>query len=99
MIRSNSRDFRPRGRLVTMMLGASAARRLFGQGPAASQRMNDGVFENENVRAVRFRFQPHTVRPMHQVGPSLMVYLTDSAVRFTNADGQTWEEKVRAGEV
>jgi hypothetical protein len=36
---------------------------------------------------------------MHDVPPSLMIYLTDSSARFSSADGRIWEENVKAGEV
>ena len=43
--------------------------------------------------------RPGEIVPMHYVAPSLMVFLSDSATRFTNPDGKTWDESVKAGEV
>ena len=56
-------------------------------------------FENEHLRVVHFRFEPGARVPRHYVAPSLMVYVTDSAARFTNPAGKSWEEKAQAGEV
>jgi len=75
-------------RLLAAGLGAPAALPLW----AAS-------FENEHLGVVHFRFEPGVMVPTHYVPPSLMVYVTDSAARFTNRAGKSWEEKAQAGEV
>src|SRR5215471_14479356 len=100
MIGSNSRhDKRPgRRRMIEAMLGGVAARGLFGQA-TRGQWTNRRVFENDQLHATHFRFRPQTVIAMHEVTPSLMVYLTDSSARFTSPGGQTWVENVKAGEV
>src|SRR5215469_4754578 len=87
-----------RRRMIEAMLGGVAARGLFGQA-AKGQGTIRRVFENDQLRATHFRFPPQTVTAMHEVTPSLMVYLTDSSARFTSPGGQTRVDNVKAGEV
>ena len=100
MIRATSRvSHRPaRRRLIEALLGTLAARRLLGQA-STNARSSPDSFENDHLRAVHFRFRPGTRTRMHDVPPSLMIYLTDSSARFSAADGRTWDENVKAGEV
>lgn len=84
--------------MIEAMLGGVAARGLFGQA-ARGQGTIRRVFENDQLQATHFRFPPKTVTAMHEVTPSLMVYLTDSSARFTSPGGQTRVENVKAGEV
>lgn len=97
---SSSRGLRRSGRrrAIAAMLGAVAAPRLFGQA-APSQGTNRRVFENDQLWATHFRFPPKAVIAMHEVTPSLMIYLTDSSARFSSRTGRSWEENVKAGEV
>lgn len=101
MISATSRDSQISGRrrLIPALFGALAARSLFGQSGAESQGSRNKSFENDHIRAVHFRFRPRTRIGMHEVPPSLMIYLTDSSARFSAAAGRSWDENVKAGEV
>src|SRR5690242_10509774 len=98
MIRTTSRvsHIPGRRRLIETLLVALAARSLRGQAARSSQ---EDSFENDHLRAVHFRFRPRTRIRMHDVPPSLMIYLTDSSARFSAAGGRTWDEDAKAGEV
>ena len=46
-------------------------------------------FENESVLVVRIRMEPHEKTPMHDiVSPRVVVWLTDTSLRDTSADGR-----------
>jgi len=101
MIRATSRvfDIPGRRRMIETLLGGLTARSLFGQASTNGRSPQEASFENDHVRAVHFRFRPRTRTAMHDVPPSLMIYLTDSSARFSSASGRTWEENVKAGGV
>ena len=101
MIRSTSRvsDIPGRRRMIETLLGGLTARSLFGQASTNGRSSQEAFFENEHVRAVHFRFRPRTRITLHDVPPSLMIYLTDSSARFSAAGGRTWDESVKAGGV
>jgi len=85
--------------LIETLLGALAAHSLLGQASTGEQSSQQDSFENEHVRAVHFRFRPRTRITLHDVPPSLMIYLTDSSARFSSTGGRTWDENVKAGGV
>jgi hypothetical protein len=85
--------------LLYSLVGSVIAPRLFGFQTGEDDSKNASKFENERIRAKRIRKQPGEHVPMHYVSPSLMVFLSDSASRFTDSVGKTWEETAKAGEI
>jgi quercetin dioxygenase-like cupin family protein len=79
--------------------------------PAASpQRASDSVrpgpanvkveFENESVLVVRIRMEPHEKTPMHDiVDARVVVWLTDTSLRDTSADGRINEIRRSPGAI
>jgi quercetin dioxygenase-like cupin family protein len=57
------------------------------------------VFENSQVRVIRFRIGPRRSAPMHEHALNhVVVYLTDQNVRETLSDGKTEVGQHRAGD-
>ncbi len=56
-------------------------------------------FENKRVRVLRVRYGPREKSVMHSHPPSVAVFLTAHAVRFTYPDGRAEEVRVNAGGV
>jgi quercetin dioxygenase-like cupin family protein len=57
-------------------------------------------FENAQVRVFRVHFGPHESTPMHEHQlQRVMVYLTDSTVRVTSADGKVEVTQHKAGDI
>lgn len=57
-------------------------------------------FENDQVRVVRAKFDPGYKTPMHQHDLSrVVVFLTETNLKITAADGTTSETKAAAGDV
>jgi beta-alanine degradation protein BauB len=53
--------------------------------------------ENDSIVVLRIRLDPHEKTPMHEVSPRVVVWLTDSHLRDTFADGKTIELRRSAG--
>ena len=85
--------------LFQSLVGSMVAPRLFGYQNAQGEPQHGAAFENARIRAHRIRKRPGEQVPMHYVPPSLMVFLSDSASRFTDPDGKTWEDIAKAGEI
>jgi len=60
---------------------------------------NKVEFENEQVRVIRYRFDPGEKSPMHGHPDNVQVFLTDSKAAVTTPDGKTAEAIGKAGEV
>jgi quercetin dioxygenase-like cupin family protein len=56
------------------------------------------IFENDQVRVFRVTYPPHEKIAMHSHPNSVVVCLTDIALRFTLPDGKTIEHTARAGQ-
>ena len=57
-------------------------------------------FENDQVRVFRAHYGPHESTPMHEHQlHRIMVYLTDSNARITNADGTVQISTHKAGDI
>ncbi len=56
-------------------------------------------FENERVRVLRVRHDPHDLAPLHTHPAGVVVWLTDAHERLTSADGKTQESHANAGQV
>jgi quercetin dioxygenase-like cupin family protein len=57
-------------------------------------------FENESIVVVRIRMAPHEKTPMHDITSArLVVWLTDTRLRDTHADGSTDDIRRRAGDI
>ena len=57
-------------------------------------------FENESIVVVRIRMAPHEKTPMHDITSArLVVWLTDTHLRDTHADGSTDDIRRRAGDI
>jgi quercetin dioxygenase-like cupin family protein len=56
-------------------------------------------FENEKVRVLRIKYGPNEKSNMHGHPPSVAVFLTDAAGRFTYPDGRTEDINAKAGQV
>jgi hypothetical protein len=57
-------------------------------------------FENDSVLVLRIRMEPHEKTPMHDiVGARVVVWLSDTHLRDTSADGRTNEIHRSAGAV
>jgi quercetin dioxygenase-like cupin family protein len=57
-------------------------------------------FENDQVRVVRAKFDPGYKTPMHEhVLPRVVVFLTETQLKVTAADGKVTEPKAAAGDV
>jgi len=85
--------------LFHWLVGSVIAPRLYGFQNTEGEPKGARVFENERIRARRISKRPGERVPMHYVPPSLMVFLSDSASRFTDPDGKTWDEIAKAGEI
>ncbi|HKA74826.1 MAG TPA: hypothetical protein VKE26_23685 [Xanthobacteraceae bacterium] len=57
------------------------------------------VFENDAIRVLRIRMEPHEKTPMHEITARLVVWLTDAHLRDTAPDGSSHEIHRRAGAV
>lgn len=57
-------------------------------------------FENDQVRVLRAKIEPHGVTPMHEHSLNrVTVFLTDQELRVTNQDGKVEVVKHKAGDV
>jgi hypothetical protein len=57
-------------------------------------------FENDSVLVLRIRMEPHEKTPMHDiVGARVVVWLSNTHLRDTSADGRTAEIRRSAGAV
>jgi hypothetical protein len=57
-------------------------------------------FENESIVVVRIRMAPGEKTPMHDITSArLVVWLTDTHLRDTHADGRTDDIRRRAGDI
>jgi quercetin dioxygenase-like cupin family protein len=57
-------------------------------------------FENESIVVVRIRMAPGEKTPMHDITSArLVVWLTDTHLRDTHADGSTDDIRRRAGDI
>lgn len=56
------------------------------------------VTENDQVRVVKVHYGVHEKSVMHSHPNSVAVFLTDSKVKMTLADGKTQDMTVKAGE-
>lgn len=56
------------------------------------------LFENDQVRALRIRFDPGERSQMHSHPASTLVFLTDGQVRFHLPDGNHFDESLQAGQ-
>ncbi len=56
-------------------------------------------FENEQIRVVRYNFQPGQTTAMHGHPDNVQVALTDTKATSTTADGKTTAADIKAGEV
>jgi len=85
-------------RFITILLSI-AQFGLSQQGPAPGTRKSGSVkFENDNLRIVSFKMNPHESVGRHNVHPQATVFLTDSSARWTSADGSTREYHAKAGQ-
>ena len=55
-------------------------------------------FENDQVRVLRVRYNPHEKSVMHDHPAAVGVHLTDMRARFTFPDGSTEDVVGKAGE-
>ncbi len=55
-------------------------------------------FENDRVRVLHINVGPHEKTPMHAHPASVLVWLTDSHVKFTFPDGKTEDAHGKAGQ-
>lgn len=55
-------------------------------------------FENEQVRVVRYHYEPGEKSPMHGHPDNVQIMLTDAMANFTTADGKTAPGSGKAGE-
>ena len=56
------------------------------------------VFENDQVRVLRWNVGPHEKIPMHEHPAMVSVFLTGGHTRFTLPDGKTRDANVKAGD-
>src|SRR2546425_3317492 len=56
-------------------------------------------FENDQVRVLRITYGPHEKSVMHSHPPSVAVFLTDAATKFTLPGGKTLTSDLKAGMV
>jgi quercetin dioxygenase-like cupin family protein len=54
--------------------------------------------ENEQVRVLRIRYEPHSKSVMHGHPASVAIVLTDGKCRFTYPDGKTEDHDIKAGQ-
>src|ERR1041385_24047 len=85
--------------LFHALVGSVIAPRMFGFQNIEGEPRDVRMFENGRIRAWRIRKRPGERVPMHYVPPSLMVFLSDSASRFTDPEGKTWDEIAKAGAI
>jgi len=87
-------------RVLWMTVLGFVAATAAAQDPVAVSSKNVKLeLENQWVRTLRFKEGPHDKLPVHQVGDSVIVYLTDAHEKFTNSDGRAQETNHKAGEV
>ncbi|HYL16509.1 MAG TPA: hypothetical protein VEV41_25970 [Terriglobales bacterium] len=55
-------------------------------------------FENDQVRVIRYHYEPGGKSPMHGHPDNVQVFLTDSKSNITSADGKTTANTGKAGE-
>ena len=73
--------------LPVFLLG-SAAPTVFAQdAPTASPEHYKVEFENDQIRIIRITYGPGEESPMHEHGNGVVIFLTESLVQFTLADG------------
>jgi quercetin dioxygenase-like cupin family protein len=85
-------------RFITILLSI-AQFGLSQQGQAPGARKSGSIkFENDNLRIVSFKMNPHESVGRHNVHPQATVFLTDSSARWTSADGSTREYHAKAGQ-
>ena len=90
--------YTPMGKRFITILLSIAQFGLSQQGQAPGARKSGSVkFENDNLRIVSFKMNPHESVGRHNVHPQATVFLTDSSSRWTFADGRTREYHVKAG--
>jgi quercetin dioxygenase-like cupin family protein len=56
------------------------------------------VSENDQVRILKVHYGPHEKSVMHSHPASVAVFLTDSKVQFTDADGKKTDMAAKAGD-
>jgi len=56
------------------------------------------VFENAQVRVLRWHIGPHEKVPMHEHPAYVQIALTGGHGRFTSPDGKTREDESKAGQ-
>jgi quercetin dioxygenase-like cupin family protein len=65
---------------------------------AADPKHTKVEFENDQVRVVRYRYEPGEKSPMHGHPDNVQVMLTDATANVTTADGKTTAISGKAGE-
>src|SRR3954468_4126772 len=73
--------------------GRADAQLHHGGGPGMSVEL-----ENDRVTVVRIRLAPHERTAMHDLTPRVVIWLTDARLRDTSDNGETREERWRAGQ-
>lgn len=66
---------------------------------AADPKHSKLEFENEQVRVIRYHFEPSDKAPMHGHPDNVQVLLTDTKVDVTTPDGKTTPAAGKAGDV
>lgn len=56
------------------------------------------IFENDKIRVVRYRFDPHGKVPQHPAPNLVAIYLTDADLQLVFSDGRVQNEKRKAGD-
>ena len=56
------------------------------------------ISENDQVRILKVHYGPHEKSVMHSHTNSVAVFLTDSKVQFTDADGKKTDSAFKAGD-
>ena len=56
------------------------------------------ISENDQVRILKVHYGPHEKSVMHSHPNSVAVFLTDSKVQFTDADGKKTDSAFKAGD-
>jgi quercetin dioxygenase-like cupin family protein len=65
---------------------------------AADPKHHKLEFENEQVRVIRYHYEPGDKSPMHGHPDNVQVLLTDSKANVTTPDGKTTPSSAKAGE-
>jgi quercetin dioxygenase-like cupin family protein len=84
-------------RLLAIGIGCAAL--LAAQDPVQVSSDYKIEIENQWVRVLRVKRDPHGKAPVHQHPASVVVYLTDYHQRITDGDGQVQEATRKAGDV